>query len=151
AAPAFAVIAAEAMRVLGVPGLPEEDRVTPSILTADLSRGAAPASGMLPSGLVPAALRASVEPENLDLLAAGERLVPDLAGRPAREAVHELALRGFTVRLAGHGFVVGQEPAPGTALLRGSVVRLTLSFEPPVSDAALRALPLALPTEAFEP
>jgi cell division protein FtsI (penicillin-binding protein 3) len=151
AAPAFAVIAAEAMRVLGEPGLPAEDRVIPSILTADLSRGAAPASGGLPSGLVPAALREPLEPEKLDLLAAGERLVPDLAGQPAREAVQELAQRGFTVTLAGHGFVVGQEPAPGTPLVRGSVVRLTLSFEPPVNDAALRALPFAWPTEALEP
>ncbi|MBK9088890.1 MAG: transpeptidase family protein [Holophagales bacterium] len=151
AAPAFAVIAAEAMRVLGEPGLPEEDRVTPSILTADLSRGAAPASGALPSGLVPAALREPAEPESFDRLAAGERLVPDLSGRPAREAVQELAQRGFTVKLAGHGFVVGQEPAPGTALVRGSVVRLTLSFEPPENDASLRALPLAFPTERLEP
>ena len=55
------------------------------------------------------------------------------------------------MKLAGHGFVVGQEPAPGTALPRGSVVRLTLSFEPPVNDAALGALPLAFPTEALEP
>ena len=54
------------------------------------------------------------------------------------------------MRLAGHGFVVGQEPAPGTALLRGSVVRLTLSFEPPVNDAELGALPLAFPTEIRE-
>lgn len=123
----------------------------PAILTADLSRGAALASGTLSSGLVPAALREPAEPETLDLLAAGERLVPDLSGRPAREAVQELAQRGFAVKLAGHGFVVGQEPAPGTALVRGSVVRLTLSFEPPVNDAALRALPLAVPTEALEP
>ncbi len=151
AAPVFAVLGAEMMRILGEPGLPAEDRVTPSILTADLSRGAARATGALPSGLVPAALRAPAEPENLDLLAAGERLVPDLAGRPAREAVQELAQRGFTVKLAGHGFVVGQEPAPGTALLRGSVVRLTLSFEPPVNDVALRSLPLARPAEALEP
>ena len=151
AAPAFAVIAAEAMRVLGEPGLSAEDRVTPSILTADLSRGAAPATGALPSGLVPAALREPAEPENLDLLAAGERLVPDLAGRPAREAVQELAQRGFTVKLAGHGFVVGQEPAPGTVLPRGGVVRLTLSFEPPVNEASLVAFPLALPAGALEP
>ena len=151
AAPVFAVLGAEMMRILGEPGLPAEDRVTPSILTADLSRGAAPATGALPSGLVPAALREPAAHESIDLLATGERLVPDLAGRPAREAVQELAQRGFTVKLAGHGFVVGQEPAAGTALLRGSVVRLTLSFEPPVNDAALEAIPLAFPTERRGP
>ena len=83
AAPVFAVLGAEMMRILGEPGLPAEDRVTPSILTADLSRGAAPAMGGLPSSLVPASLRELALPENLDLLATGERLVPDLAGRPA--------------------------------------------------------------------
>jgi beta-lactam-binding protein with PASTA domain len=55
------------------------------------------------------------------------------------------------VKLAGHGFVVGQEPAAGTALLRGGVVRLTLSFEPPVNDVSLRSYSYARPTEALEP
>lgn len=143
AAPVFSVIAAEAMRVLGEPGLPAEDRVTPSILTADLSRGAGPVSGALPPGLVPAALRHAFEPEDLGRLASGERLVPDVAGRSAREAVQELSRRGFRVQLAGHGFVVAQEPSPGTPLQRGSAVQVTLSFEPPVNDAALGDLPLA--------
>jgi len=151
AAPAFAAIAAEVMRVLGVPGLPPEDRVTPSILNADLSRGAGRMSGELPPGLVPAARRAAPEPEDFARLAAGERVVPDVAGRPAREAVQELARRGFAVRLAGHGFVVAQEPAGGTPLPRGSAVRLTLSFDPPVTDAALGTLPLAHVAEGLEP
>jgi cell division protein FtsI (penicillin-binding protein 3) len=151
AAPTFAVIGAEAMRVLGEPGLPAEDRVTPSILTADLSRGAGPASGGLPAGLVPASRRAPVEPEDFDRLAAGERLVPDVAGRPAREAVQELAQRGFTAKLSGHGFVVAQDPPAGTPLLRGGAVHVTLSFAPPVNDVALGTLPISLPTEASEP
>jgi len=151
AAPAFAAIAAEVMRVIGEPGAPAEDRVTPSILTADLSRGAAPASGELPAGLVPAANRPPSAPEDPDRLASGERLVPDVSGRPAREAVQELAQRGFTVKLAGHGFVATQEPAPGTPLPRGSAVRLTLSFAPPVNDAELGELPLARPAEGREP
>jgi beta-lactam-binding protein with PASTA domain len=92
-----------------------------------------------------------VEAEDFDRLAAGERFVPDVAGRPAREAVQELAQRGFTVKLAGHGFVVAQDPPPGTPLQRGSAVRLTLSFDPPAADAALGTLPLALPAEAAAP
>ena len=150
AAPAFAAIAAEVMRVVGEPGTPAEDRVTPSILTADLSRGAGPVSGELPAGLVPASNRRPAMPEELDRLAAGERLVPDVAGRPAREAVQELALRGFTAKLAGHGFVVSQEPPPGTPLARGSAVRLTLSFAPPENDAALLG-PTAALAEGREP
>lgn len=143
AAPVFSVIAAEAMRVLGEPGRPAEDRVIPSILTADLSRGAGPASGSLPPGLVPAALRPEAEPEDLGRVAAGERVVPDVSGRSAREAVQELSRRGLRAVLAGHGFVVAQEPSPGTPLPRGSAVRVTLSFDPPAADASLRALPLA--------
>ena len=47
--------------------------------------------------------------------------------------------------------VIAQEPPAGTPLPRGSAVRLTLSFEPPVTDVSLGPLPLALPAEAPEP
>jgi len=151
AAPVFSVLGAEMMRLYAEPGVPPADRVTPTILTADLSRGAARLEGEMPAGLVPAALREGPAPESPELLAPGERIVPDLAGRPAREAVQELAQRGFTVKLAGHGFVVGQQPAPGTALPRGSAVRITLSFEPPVDDARLEASPSVRQPEVLEP
>jgi len=137
AAPVFATLAAEAMRVLGEPGRPAEDGVDTSVLTADLARGAGPATGALPRDLVPAANRPQPAEEDLSRLAAGERIVPDVSGRSAREAVQELAQRGFRVNLAGHGFVVAQDPAAGTPLPRGSAVKVTLSFEPPVTDAAL--------------
>lgn len=140
AAPVFAVLAAESMRLMNEAGQPQDDRVLPSILTADLSRGAGPVAGELPPGLVPASNRAPAPVEDPGFLAPGERLVPDVAGRPAREAVQALAQRGFTVKLAGHGFVVSQEPSAGTPLARGGAVRLTLSFGPPVSDAALEPL-----------
>lgn len=150
AAPVFAVLAAETMRLMNVPGQPQDDRVLPSILTADLSRGSGPVAGELPPGLVPASNRAPEAPEDPGLLAPGERLVPDVAGRPAREAIQALAQRGFAVRLAGHGFVVAQEPAAGTPLPRGSAVRITLSLGTPVNDAALAPLPAA-GTEATAP
>lgn len=151
AAPVFAAIAGEAMRVLGEPGLPAEDRVTPTFVTADLSRGAAPATGTLPPGLLPASIRPAAAPEDLSRLAAGERLVPDVSGLSAREAVQELAQRGFRVSLAGHGFVVAQEPAAGTPLARGNAVSVTLSFDPPSNDASLAALPFARLAEAPAP
>lgn len=141
AAPVFAAVAAEVMRVLGEPGRPSDDGVSPPVLTADLRRGADPASGALPPGLLPASHRADTADEELPLLASGERLVPDVAGRPARDAVQELARRGLAPRLAGHGFVVSQDPPPGTPLPRGGVVSLTLSFEPPANDALLGELP----------
>lgn len=143
AAPVFAVLGAEAMRLLNEPGRPADDRVLPSILTADLSRGAGPAAGELPPGLLPASSRAPEPLEDPAQAAAGERLVPDVAGRATREAVQILAQRGFAAKLAGHGFVVAQEPVPGTPLPRGSAVKLTLSFDPPVTDALLGRLPVA--------
>ena len=151
AAPVFAAIGTELMRVLNEPGLPAEDRVTPSIMTADLSRGAGNARGAAPAGLVPAANRPAPEAEDLTRLATGERLVPDVAGRPAREAVQDLAQRGFVAKLAGHGFVVAQEPPAGTALPRGGAVRLTLSFDPPSTDALLEPLPFDAAAEGRVP
>lgn len=150
AAPVFSVLGAEVMRLMNVPGRPQDDRVLPSILTADLSRGAGPVAGELPPGLVPASIRNAEPPAGPEIVAPGERLVPDLSGRPAREAVQALAQRGFSVKLAGHGFVVSQEPPAGTALPRGSAVRITLSLDPPVEDAALLPLP-AGPAEATAP
>jgi cell division protein FtsI (penicillin-binding protein 3) len=52
--------------------------------------------------------------------------VPDVAGLSAREATHELARVGLSLRLAGDGFVIGQTPAAGSPLLPGAEVRLVL-------------------------
>ena len=45
--------------------------------------------------------------------------MPDLRGLSAREAVRRLVKLGLTARLAGDGFVVSQEPPPGTPLDAG--------------------------------
>ena len=42
--------------------------------------------------------------------------VPDLRGLSAREATHRLAKLGLTARMSGDGFVVSQDPPPGTPL-----------------------------------
>ncbi|NOT35188.1 MAG: PASTA domain-containing protein [Candidatus Eisenbacteria bacterium] len=44
------------------------------------------------------------------------RTLPDLVGRPIREALRELTRRQVAVRLVGHGNVVRQEPPAGASL-----------------------------------
>ena len=63
--------------------------------------------------------------------------LPDLTGLSARDAVRRLARLGCTTRLSGEGFVVGQEPAPGSPLPREGGVTLSLAMTPPVQRAAL--------------
>jgi cell division protein FtsI (penicillin-binding protein 3) len=54
------------------------------------------------------------------------RLLPDLRGLGARDAMKELALRGITARVVGDGIVVGQQPPPGSPIEPGATATLTL-------------------------
>ncbi len=54
--------------------------------------------------------------------------VPDVRGLGLRESLSLLEAAGFTVTATGHGKVVAQKPAPGTASADGSV-ELTLSTD----------------------
>lgn len=58
----------------------------------------------------------------------GDRVVPDVEGRPLREAVRALHRRGFRVVLRGWGNAEHTWPAAGTSARAGSVV--TLFAEP---------------------
>jgi cell division protein FtsI (penicillin-binding protein 3) len=53
--------------------------------------------------------------------------VPDLRGLSARDAIGRLARLGLSAHVAGDGFVVSQEPAPGEPLEPGRVCRLVLN------------------------
>jgi len=54
------------------------------------------------------------------------RIVPDVITRKVEDATSLLADQGFRVETGGEGsFVVGQTPAPGSLLAKGSSVRLT--------------------------
>jgi cell division protein FtsI (penicillin-binding protein 3) len=121
AAPVFSRIGAEVMCLLREPPRRPDGARAP-ILTADLSAGAATASvgaRLAGAGVVPAANR--TEPE------IGEDAVPDLTGRSSRDAVRLLATRGIAARLRGAGFVVSQEPRPGSPARRGATCALVLS------------------------
>ena len=56
--------------------------------------------------------------------------VPDLSGLSAREAIRKLVKIGMHARASGDGFVVSQDPAPGSPLEAGGTCRLVLERAP---------------------
>jgi cell division protein FtsI (penicillin-binding protein 3) len=69
----------------------------------------------------PGSLRVAVPPA----LVLGESM-PDLRGTPKRLLLPLLAVPGLEVRISGDGFVVEQDPPPGTRLEAGTGIRLRL-------------------------
>jgi cell division protein FtsI (penicillin-binding protein 3) len=69
----------------------------------------------------PGSLRVKVPPP----IVLGEAM-PDLLGTPKRLLLPLLAVRGLEVRISGDGFVVEQDPPPGTLLQQGTSIRLRL-------------------------
>jgi cell division protein FtsI (penicillin-binding protein 3) len=113
AAPLFARVAEDALRILAVP--PDDPgRVLRAVVTA-------------PETVVPAAYRpqgpwrpAAPPPDD------EPGLMPDLRGRSAREAVIAAARRGLVVELEGSGRVIAQRPGPGAEIVPGNTCVLTL-------------------------
>lgn len=64
-------------------------------------------------------------------LAAGEVLVPNLIGRPARAALVQARQQRFDVALTGSGVVSAQKPLPGSVAQRGAVLTLQLASPTP--------------------
>ncbi len=114
-APVFKRIAEATLQYLGVPRSVDPE---PPILVARNDSD------------VPAALPTAAAP--MVSLVADETpgTVPDLRGLSAREATHRLAKLGLTARMSGDGFVVSQDPPPGTPLESLNVCRLTLDRSP---------------------
>jgi cell division protein FtsI (penicillin-binding protein 3) len=105
AAPAFASIAGQAMRYLGIP--PDPKPVDPDHHT-------------------PPAV-AAVEPEpELALGWNGQGwTLPDLHGRPAREILASIQGSGLQVQLEGTGLAISQAPPPGASLAPGETLRVS--------------------------
>jgi cell division protein FtsI (penicillin-binding protein 3) len=114
AAPVFARVAEDALRHLAVPS-EDPDRV----LRATVHR----AFSATPAAYHPATPEAAAAE-------ADPGVMPDLTGRPAREAAIAAARRGLAVELRGSGRVVSQAPEPGTRLEPGMVCLLRLSRNP---------------------
>jgi len=110
AAPLFARVAEDSLRVLAVP--PDDaGRVLRAV-------------ALSPETLVPAAYRPRASPLPVETQAPG--LMPDLRGRSAREAAIAAARRGLSVELRGSGQVTSQVPAPGAVIERGTTCTLVL-------------------------
>ena len=128
AAPVFSAIAAETLRLLGVPAeLPDH---APAILEADLSLGtrvAGPAAALL----VPASNRfgAGTPTE-------ANGAMPDLTGLSERDAVRTLARRGLAAQLSGSGFVVAQDPPAGGTTPSDRVCGVALAALKPRAEEA---------------
>ncbi|MBN2797991.1 MAG: transpeptidase family protein [Deltaproteobacteria bacterium] len=103
AAPAFAEIAEQALRELGVPPDPALMKEAPPPLPTE-----------------PVAELAPIE---LTWEGVGWRM-PDLTGRPFREVLAAVQGSGLRLELEGGGFVVAQQPAPGASLPPGQTLRV---------------------------
>jgi cell division protein FtsI (penicillin-binding protein 3) len=147
AAPLFARVVSQALDILRV--APVEQRLPSTVLASSDGRVAYPA------GVVPASVRSAPPdeeampkldgpggaPEMSAVLRGpgqgGEILTPDVAGLSARQALAVFARLGLPARLHGTGFVLSQDPRPGTAVRPGQYQTLHLSeTAPPISRPA---------------
>jgi len=117
AAPLFARVADGALRVLAVP---PDDSARVLRAVAVTTESVTPAAYRPQSPVRPQLAPPFDEPG----------LMPDLRGRPAREAAIAAARRGLVVELRGSGHVVAQDPAPGAEIEPGLTCLLTLGREP---------------------
>jgi len=117
AAPLFARIAESALRVLAVP---PDDGARVLRAVAVTTENVTPAAYRPQSPVRPQPAPPFDEPG----------LMPDLRGRPAREAAIAAARRGLVVELRGSGHVVAQNPEPGAEIEPGLTCLLTLGREP---------------------
>jgi membrane peptidoglycan carboxypeptidase len=120
-APVFKRIAEAALTYLGIgPNI----NAPPPVLVA---RHDPAADDIVPQPARTAAiLGAAVEP-------ARNGLMPDLRGLSARDALRLISSLGLLARMTGDGFVVAQDPAPGSALERGEACALRLGRAAPAA------------------
>jgi hypothetical protein len=132
AAPVFARVVADALRVLGV--APEGD--PHSMLADDVHTYNLP--DMVADAVPPASeseedprpsIDIAAEPVSDDLASNrfGSIVVPDLMGLGIREAVAMCASRGLKMKASGDGVVAMQNPSPGSLVARDATCRVKLS------------------------
>jgi cell division protein FtsI (penicillin-binding protein 3) len=107
AAPAFAEIASASLHYLGV---------APTVEDPDAEAGR----------LALAEPEAEANPDTVLAWTGEGWRMPDLRGRPMRQALTSLQNTGLAVSIRGSGIVAQMEPAPGTQIMPGQPVQLTL-------------------------
>ncbi|ACL67228.1 Peptidoglycan glycosyltransferase [Anaeromyxobacter dehalogenans 2CP-1] len=119
AAPAFREIAEYALRMMGVPPDPSAVR-TPPPAAVEVAQAPPADEPPEPPAVEWADRRQAAMP-------AGSVAVPALAGLPMRAAIRRLEELDLAPEPSGSGRVVGQTPAAGKVVGRGSRVRVTLA------------------------
>jgi cell division protein FtsI/penicillin-binding protein 2 len=123
AAPIFKRIAEPAMRYLGI--APTINPAPPVLVArGEPTRAAAP-QGLVSQMPVVTLVSSDSQPQT----------IPDLRGMSARDAMRTLMKLGLTARLSGQGFVLAQDPPPGTPFEGGEVCRLQLGRRPSPAEA----------------
>ena len=118
AAPAFADIGAESLRLMGV--APD-----PVLLLAAAAAAKTPKEALTPAAALPPEILQPAEP-GVAWTASGQLRIPDLTGLSARDALVRMDGTGLGLTLRGSGQVVEQSPIAGTALDPGDAVALVL-------------------------
>ena len=118
AAPLFAKVMSQALGILRV--APREQQVPATVL----AEAPAPREPRYPSGVVMVSRRAS---SDVDSPAEAVGRTPSALGMSARDALAVFARIGVFARLQGSGFVVAQDPPPGSPVRPGSVHTLFLA------------------------
>jgi membrane peptidoglycan carboxypeptidase len=116
-APVFKRIAEATLQYLGVP--PTINPPAPVLVARHAASDITPANHQSASHAVVSLV--ADEPSGT---------VPDLRGLSAREAVRRLVKLGMSARASGDGFVVSQDPAPGTPIDDNGVCRVVLQRWP---------------------
>lgn len=133
AAPVFARVVSQALGILRV--APEEQRLPETLLASTRSQ-----TIRYPEGVVPASVHtsegigATVAAPSDPATISGEAGTPSVVGLSARQALALLARRGLSAKVVGSGFVVEQNPAPGSPVRPGLVCTLRLA-EPAAAPA----------------
>ncbi|HTG14158.1 MAG TPA: penicillin-binding protein [Blastocatellia bacterium] len=141
AAPVFAQVVADALRVLGV--APEGD--PHSMLAADVHiydlpdavTDAVPSATDTTQDSRPS-LDVAAEAASDDLTSRryGSVVVPDLVGLGIREAVSLCASRGLKMKAVGDGIVAMQNPSPGSLVALDAICRVRLARDYPRKEPA---------------
>ncbi len=128
AAPVFARVVSDTLRVLGV--IPEDDLIAGEAQVYDVPGGpdvAAQAREQNDDSIK--SDPAAAEPQTDEGVRAeyASNLVPDLKGLSLRQVMAECGARGLKFKPTGDGVVLSQSPPPGTPISSGLVCQVKLS------------------------